>query len=311
MMDIAARRFAFERTPSYLNWREFCCKHASRPALMPVLAVIPARLGATRLPRKPLRLLGGVPLVVRVYQRVASLKVADRCIVATDDDEILAICSAYDVPAVLTSSAHPSGTDRVAEVARRPEFADFHIIVNVQGDEPFVSRDAIAGAVALVASGRTPIGTAALRIDVAALASPDIVKVVRDDGGRALYFSRAPIPFLRDAADVELQVPLALQHVGVYAYTRAALLAWVAQPPHPLELIERLEQLRPLAQGVAIGVAEVAAAEGGIDTEDDLARANAHWILMNANELDSPLSSAMRSLTGLPSIETTSLRGDA
>lgn len=275
---------------------------------MPVLAVIPARLGASRLPRKPLRLLGGVPLVVRVHQRVVSLEVADSCVVATDDAEIIATCAAHDVPAVLTRTDHPSGTDRVAEVARRPEFADFDIVVNVQGDEPFVSREAIAGAVALVASGRTPIGTAALRIEASALLNPDVVKVVRDDRGRALYFSRAAIPYLRDTADAAMREPLALQHVGVYAYTRAALAAWVALPPHALELIERLEQLRPLAQGVAIGVAEVATAERGIDTEDDLARANAHWILMNATERTSLLSPAA---SGLHAMNFTSLRGDA
>jgi 3-deoxy-manno-octulosonate cytidylyltransferase (CMP-KDO synthetase) len=311
MLENAVRRFAFVRTLSYLNWREFCCKHASRPALMPVLAVIPARLGATRLPRKPLRLLGGVPLVVRVYQRVASLQVADACIVATDDVEIIAACAAYDVPAVLTRADHPSGTDRVAEVASRPEFAEYDVIVNVQGDEPFVSRDAIAGAVALVAGGDMPIGTAAIRIDASKLSSPDVVKVVRDDRGRALYFSRAPIPYLRDPADAELRAPLALQHVGVYAYTRAALADWVALPPHALELVERLEQLRPLAHGVAIGVTEVAAAEGGIDTEDDLARANAHWILMNATELASPLSTVVGDASGLHAMHSTSLRGDA
>jgi 3-deoxy-manno-octulosonate cytidylyltransferase (CMP-KDO synthetase) len=311
MMENAARMFAFVRTVSYLNWREFCCKHVLRPAPMPVLAVIPARLGATRLPRKPLRLLGGVPLIVRVYQRVASLDIADRCIVAADDDEIVATCAAHDVPAVLTRTDHPSGTDRVAEVAGRAEFASYDIVTNVQGDEPFVSQDAVHGAVEVVASGRAPIGTAAMRIDIAKLANPDVVKVVRDDHGRALYFSRAPIPFLRDASDVASQQPLALQHVGVYAYTRAALAEWVALPPHPLELVEKLEQLRPLAHGLTIGVAEVAAAEGGIDTEDDLVRANAQWILMNATAMSSAATSAMRTTSGFLSMHSPSLRGDA
>ena len=110
---------------------------------MPVLAVIPARLGATRLPRKPLRLLGGVPLVVRVYERVLALNVVDRCVVATDDAEVMAACAAHNVPAVMTHCDHPSGTDRVAEVARRPEFQAFDVILNVQGDEPFVSQSAL------------------------------------------------------------------------------------------------------------------------------------------------------------------------
>lgn len=257
---------------------------------MPVLAVIPARLGATRLPRKPLRLLGGVPLVVRVYQRVLALHVADRCVVATDDAEVMEACAIHEVPVVLTASHHPSGTDRVAEVARRPEFSGFTVILNVQGDEPFVSRSALIGAVRIVTDGLASIGTAAVRIDPALLSRPDVVKVVRTDSGRALYFSRAPIPFLRETADADRLAPFALQHVGVYAYAAAALAQWVSLPPHPLELIERLEQLRPLAHGIPIGVAEVEAAEGGIDTEDDLARANAHWILPSAMTEQFPIS---------------------
>ncbi len=257
---------------------------------MPVLAVIPARLGATRLPRKPLRLLGDVPLVVRVYQRVVALAVADRCVVATDSPEIIDACAAYHVPATLTASSHPSGTDRVAEVAQRAANASFDIVLNVQGDEPFVSYAALVGAVRIVASGRAPIGTAAVRMEAALLDRSDVVKVVRADSERALYFSRAPIPFLRDPSDAAIRTPLMLQHIGVYAYNQQALAQWVALPPHPLELIERLEQLRPLAHGIAIGVAEVDAAEGGIDTEDDLARANAHWMIQNAMSVHSPLS---------------------
>lgn len=244
---------------------------------MPVLAVIPARLGATRLPRKPLRLLGGLPLVVRVYQRVVSMGAADHCVVATDDLEVLDACRAHEVPAMLTASHHPSGTDRVAEVAALREFAIFDIVLNVQGDEPFVSREAMAGAVAMVASGRAPIGTAAVVADAAILGRPDIVKVVVGDDARALYFSRAAIPYLRDAEDAERQASCIRQHVGVYAYQRDALQQWVGFAPHPLELVERLEQLRPLAHGIGIAVADVDDAVGGIDTEDDLARANARW----------------------------------
>lgn len=252
---------------------------------MSVLAVIPARLGATRLPRKPLRLLAGEPLIVRVYQRVIALGVSEHVVIATDHAEVLAACESRGIPAVLTRDDHPSGTDRVAEVARRPEFSGFDVILNVQGDEPFVSREALAGAVDIVTSGRAPIGTAAVPIPVSAMRSTDVVKVVRSDDGRALYFSRAPIPFLRDPADAGTQGALARQHVGVYAYTRAALQAWVGWAPHPLELVERLEQLRPLAHGLAIGVADVPAAEGGIDTEDDLERANAHWSILLTHTL--------------------------
>ena len=244
---------------------------------MPVLAVIPARLGATRLPRKPLRLLGGEPLVVRVHQRVVALAVADQVVVATDHADIGRVCTQYGIPYVLTDEAHPSGTDRVAEVAARAEFGHMDVVLNVQGDEPFVSYEALAGAVGIVTSGVAPIGTASIPIGPDALSRPDVVKVVCTDVGRALYFSRAPIPFLRDPADAPLLAPLIRQHVGVYAYTRAALAQWVAWAPHPLEQVERLEQLRPLAHGLAIGVARVSAAEGGIDTEDDLRRANERW----------------------------------
>lgn len=244
---------------------------------MAVLAVIPARLGATRLPRKPLRLLGGEPLVVRVYQRVTALQVADHVVVATDHQDIATACAARGIPVVITRADHPSGTDRVAEVASHPDFTAFEIVLNVQGDEPFVSREALAGAVDIVARGTAAIGTAAVPVPVESQARPDVVKVVCTDEGRALYFSRAPIPFLRDPADSALLAPFVRQHVGVYAYTRQALQQWVSWAPHPLELIERLEQLRPLAHGVPIGVAPVPAAEGGIDTEDDLCRANERW----------------------------------
>ena len=160
----------------------------------------------------------------------------------------------------------------------RPEYRTFDIVINVQGDEPFVQREAVAGAAALVASGRFPLGTAAAFATPAILARPDVVKVVVADDARALYFSRAPIPFLRDASDAAVLAGQVRQHVGVYAYTRAALAAWVALAPHPLERIEKLEQLRPLAAGWAMGVADVPdAPHGGVDTEEDLARANARW----------------------------------
>lgn len=250
---------------------------------MSVLAVIPARLAATRLPRKPLRLLAGVPLVVRVWERVRAMDVASRVVIATDHAEIAAAAAAAGAECVLTRDDHPSGTDRVAEVVARPGFAGFDAVVNVQGDEPFVSAEAVRGAVALVADGRFPLGTAAVGVGPGSLANPNVVKVVTADDGRALYFSRAPIPFLRDPADAAVRDPLVRQHVGVYAYTPAALAAWVRLAPHPLELVERLEQLRPLAAGMAMGVAHVAdAGAGGIDTEDDLARANARWETLTA-----------------------------
>lgn len=245
---------------------------------MSILAVIPARLGATRLPRKPLRLLGGVPLVVRVWERLTALAVADRVVIATDSDEVARVSREAGAECVLTDSDHPSGTDRVAEVARRSEFRQFDVIVNAQGDEPFLPGEAIREAANLVASGAFPLGTVAVPATPAVLESPDVVKVVRGDDGRALYFSRAGIPFLRDAGDRATRDAMILQHLGVYTYTRDALARWVALPPHPLERVEKLEQLRPLAAGLNMGVAVLEdAAPRGIDTEDDLRLANDRW----------------------------------
>ena len=245
---------------------------------MSTLAVIPARIGATRLPRKPLRLLGGQPLIVRVWERVLEIGVAARVVIATDSPEVAQVAQQAGAEWVLTRADHPSGTDRVAEVASRAEFAGFGTIVNVQGDEPFVSAEAVLGAAALVAGGRFPLGTAAAAAPPSVLDDPNVVKVVAADDGRAMYFSRASIPFLRDGADAPARAARdahVRQHFGVYAYTPRALAAWVALPPHPLEAIERLEQLRPLAAGIAMGVAMTAAAPAaGVDTEEDLSRAN-------------------------------------
>jgi 3-deoxy-manno-octulosonate cytidylyltransferase (CMP-KDO synthetase) len=248
---------------------------------MSLLAVIPARLGATRLPRKPLRPLGGRALVVRVWEGVASLGVADHCVVATDSPEVASAVRAAGADVALTRDDHPSGTDRVAEVAARPEYRRFEAVVNVQGDEPFVSRAVVAGAAGLVTSGAFALGTAAAPAAPDALERPDVVKVVVGDDGRALYFSRAPVPWLRepgDADDRAARDALVRRHVGVYAYARDALARWVALPVHPLERAERLEQLRPLAHGIAMGVAVVDEPPApGVDTEDDLRAAERAW----------------------------------
>ena len=244
---------------------------------MKTLAVIPARLGATRLPRKPLRLLGGEPLIVRVLQRVQMLALADRIVVATDSDEIAAEVRGAGGEAVMTSTDHPSGTDRVAEVVARSELDHFDAVVNVQGDEPFVSAAAVRGALHQVEAGFA-LGTAAARAGDAILSNPDAVKVIAADDGAAMYFSRAAIPYLRDAADANTLQARVLHHVGVYAYTPEALRRWVDLPPHPLERIERLEQLRPLAAGMRMGVAVIdGPVHAGIDTERDLERANREW----------------------------------
>src|SRR5688572_5199434 len=155
---------------------------------MKTLAVIPARLGATRLPRKPLRLLAGLPLVVRVWERVVAMEVAERCVIATDSEEVAGAARQHGAEAVLTSADHPSGTDRVAEVARKREYGAFEAILNVQGDEPFVSGEAVRAALRMV-RGEFQVGTAAVNGAAAVLNEPSVVKVVVSDEGRALYFS--------------------------------------------------------------------------------------------------------------------------
>jgi 3-deoxy-manno-octulosonate cytidylyltransferase (CMP-KDO synthetase) len=248
------------------------------------LAIIPARLAASRLSRKPLRLLAGVPLVVRVWQRVVALDVADRCVIATDSDEVQRAAHDAGAECMITRADHPSGTDRVAEVVSHAEYGRFDVVLNVQGDEPFVSGGALRGAVACVADGHFELGTAAAHASAAILDSPHIVKVVCADDGRALYFSRAGIPALRDGIDQPLLDGEIRQHIGVYAYTPDALRRWVSLPEHPLERIERLEQLRPLAAGMSMGVTTVGKAPpGGVDTEEDLLRANENWTNLSAD----------------------------
>lgn len=174
--------------------------------------------------------------------------------------------------AVLTSPDHQSGTERVSEVVANKQFMDFDVVLNVQGDEPLVALEALRGALARVRGG-DPIGTAAGSLDAALARDPNRVKVVVDGRGRAVYFSRAPIPFDREGTGEVVYH----QHVGVYAYTRDALERWVRLPSVPAERWERLEQLRPLLAGIPIGVALFAAAAApGVDTADDLRHAELH-----------------------------------
>ncbi len=240
--------------------------------------VIPARLAAVRLPRKPLRLLAGTPLIVRVWQRVSAMQVADACVIATDDEAVAKVVRDAGADCEMTSDQHVSGTERVAEVAAMPRYSGYDTIVNVQGDEPFIGRQAVEGAAHLVASGRFPVGTSASPASWDIASNPNIVKVVVDDEGRALYFSRAGIPFVREKVPAESEGFAMLQHIGVYSYSRDALNKWVSLPQHPLENIERLEQLRALAAGIPIGVSIAnEPPANGIDTEDDLSRANERW----------------------------------
>lgn len=241
-----------------------------------VLGVIPARLSSQRLPHKPLHLLAGRPLIEWVWRRVVGFGLFGDVVVATDSERVAEAARAFGATCVMTREDHPSGTDRVAEVARRPELAGYGTIVNVQGDEPFVRRDHLEAAIALVREGGWDAGTVATPLRGAdEWREPGIVKVVRADDGGALLFSRAPVPFVRDGEPgaEDFATGLFLRHVGIYSYRRDALLRWVALPEAPLERMERLEQLRPLAAGLRIGVAVGPPAEGGVDTPADAARA--------------------------------------
>jgi 3-deoxy-manno-octulosonate cytidylyltransferase (CMP-KDO synthetase) len=220
-------------------------------------------------------MLAGEPLITRVIQRVQEHGLVDELVVATDSPMVAQVVERSSVRALLTGRGHLTGTDRVAEVAARDEFAAYDAIVNVQGDEPFLAREAMAGAIDRIAQG-DDIGTAAAPLDLALADDPARVKVVTDARGRALYFSRAAIPHLREAGDDRPR--LYWQHLGLYAYTREALRRWPSLEPSPAELAERLEQLRALHHGLRIGVALLAEpVEPGVDTPDDLRRAEAHW----------------------------------
>ncbi len=246
---------------------------------MPVLGVIPARLASTRLERKPLQLLGGRPLIVRVWERVQDLPAFDAVVVATDATEVQAVVERAGGRVVMTSPHHESGTERVAEVACRPEYGRFDVVVNVQGDEPFLPLAAAQGAVERVLAG-DDVGTAAVPLPDSLADDPARVKVVCNERGQALYFSRARIPYpaTHGGPNPNPAASRYWQHLGLYAYTKAGLAQWVAAPPTDLERWERLEQLRALYLGMTIGVARLPEpALPGIDTPDDLARAEHHW----------------------------------
>jgi 3-deoxy-manno-octulosonate cytidylyltransferase (CMP-KDO synthetase) len=219
-----------------------------------------------------------LPLIVRVWERAVALELFDHVAVATDSDEVEAVVAAHGGQ-VWRTGHHESGTERIAHAVLAQGFGSrFDVVVNVQGDEPFVSRDALLGAMRMVTDAGCSIGTAAVLASPAILRDPNVVKVVSDARGRAMYFSRAPIPFLRDASEAELQRSEIHQHIGVYAYEMSTLLGWHLIPESPLERIERLEQLRALAAGISIGVARLdGPVRPGIDTEEDLDRANRDW----------------------------------
>jgi 3-deoxy-manno-octulosonate cytidylyltransferase (CMP-KDO synthetase) len=247
-----------------------------------IAGVIPARLGSTRLPRKVLRTLCGRPMVEWVWRAAQASGLMDPVVVATDSDEVAAACRERAIPVVMTSPACASGSDRVREAAQQ---IDADIFVNIQGDEPTLTADFFPPLVALFERPEVQVGTLAVPCPAEEIANPNAVKVVTALDGRALYFSRATIPFDRTGAGVAREGGGLVsedavfagyrKHLGIYAYRRAALERFAALPPSPLEKLERLEQLRLLENGMDIYVAGAPGDTIGVDTEDDLARAEA------------------------------------
>lgn len=240
-----------------------------------VLAVIPARYGATRLPGKPLAEIAGKPMIQHVWERVRRAQKVSRVLVATDDERIMKAVVAAGGEAVMTRADHRSGTERVAEVAAGPAGRDADILVNVQGDEPLIEPAAVDAAVdALVEDEAARIGTIAVPIEKPAdVMDPNIVKVVLDFDGNALYFSRAPIPWVRDSRSAGSPVRARhLKHLGLYSFRRDALLEFDTLPPGELERLEQLEQLRWLENGYKIRVAETPFDSVSVDVPEDIAR---------------------------------------
>ena len=241
---------------------------------MSFTVIIPARLASTRLPNKPLADIAGLPMIVRVAQRAAQ-SAASRVIVATDAPEVAAACAAHGVQALMTRADHLSGSDRLAEAVEQLGLADDAVVVNVQGDEPLIAPAMIdACAATLVAQPDCVMATVAHALtEPSEFANPNVVKLVSDKAGRALYFSRAPIAWWRDGAGAPNQ---ALRHVGMYAYRAGFLRGFPALAVSPLEQIESLEQLRVLWHGERIAVHVSAERPGpGVDTPEDLARVRA------------------------------------
>jgi 3-deoxy-manno-octulosonate cytidylyltransferase (CMP-KDO synthetase) len=238
---------------------------------MRVAVIIPARYASTRLPGKPLLRETGKYLIQHVYERAIAAECATEVIVATDDERIFDAVRGFGGRAVMTRADHPSGTDRIAEVAAH---LSCDAVVNLQGDEPQIDPAALDLLAGLLAND-SPCDTATLAVPITdrdAYLSPNVVKVVCDERGRALYFSRSPIPMVREGEpDFSVQPARFLQHLGVYAYRRDFLLKIATTPPHPLETTEKLEQLRVLGTGGTIRVGLVAHAHRGVDTPADYA----------------------------------------
>ena len=249
---------------------------------MGTTVLIPARLASSRLPEKPLADLGGVPMVVRVAQRVGQALPADtRVVVACDSQRIVTACEAFGVRALLTRSDHATGSDRLAEACEVMALPDDEIVVNVQGDEPLIDTRLVAAVAALLKQyPQASMGTAAHAIDQGAdFYDPNVVKVVCDAAGMAMYFSRAPIAWWRDRpadAPAALPQPAPLRHIGIYSYRAGFLRSFPSLAQAPMEVSEALEQLRALWHGHKIAVYVSAIIPGpGVDTPQDLERVRA------------------------------------
>lgn len=252
---------------------------------MSAVIVIPARYDSTRFPGKPVAPLRGMPVIRHVYENSKAARSADDVIVATDSETIFETVLSFGGKVVMTRKEHASGTDRVAEVARS---LSCDIIVNVQGDEPLMTPEMIEKSIGLLSDGRADIGTLAKRIEKPEeIMDPNVVKVVFDRGGYALYFSRAPIPYHRDqwkeldksrVPSSDFQV---FKHIGIYSYRREALLRLTAIEMSRLEKIESLEQLRALENGFRIKVGETSIETVGIDTPQDLERVE-KWLSISS-----------------------------
>ncbi len=247
---------------------------------MRTLAVLPSRYAASRFPGKPLALIAGKPMIQRVWEAASRAEGVDRVVVATDDERICSAVHDFDGQVIITDPALPSGTDRVA-AALELLGETFDVVLNIQGDEPAMHPDTIAAVVRLMAEHpELPMATAACPFaHPDEIFNPNAVKVVTDDRSRALYFSRSPIPYLRSSSVFEpdfrpwmqpAQLKFFKRHLGIYAYRPEALRTFTQLPPHPLEQLEILEQLRALATGLAIGVAETAHLSLGVDTPSDV-----------------------------------------
>lgn len=243
---------------------------------MKVLCVIPARYASTRLPGKPLSMIAGKPMIQHVYERACQAQMPDEVIVATDNELVERAVTAFGGKAVMTSPDHPSGTDRLAEVALM--YPDVDVIVNVQGDEPMIPPEVIDNlAKAFEADAELNMATMKVAMDEADYDNPAAVKVVTDLNGYALYFSRSLMPYPRNKPEGYK----VYKHVGIYAYRRNFLLKYAALQPTPLEKAESLEQLRALENGYKIKVLESTFKGIGVDTPEDLAAVNELFAAMN------------------------------